>query len=65
MHVFISICFFFLFFCGASAKSEIKSHFLNVAEAFQQAKHRMIAARENLKRDFIETLKAYESPEED
>ena len=25
----------------------------------------MIAARENLKKEFIETLKAYESPEED
>ena len=37
---------------------------LVVTEAFQRAKSRMIAARENLKKDFIETMKAYETEED-
>ena len=32
-----------------------------MTEAFQRAKQRMILARDNLKKDYIETLKAYDS----
>lgn len=33
--------------------------------AFMRAKQRMIAARENLKKEYIETLKAYEADDVD
>ena len=33
-------------------------------EAFQKARSRMVAARENLKQDYIETIKAYESDDQ-
>lgn len=36
--------------------SAAQANILNVLEAFQQAKHRMIATRENLKSDFIRSL---------
>ena len=36
-----------------------------VTEAFQRAKERMVTARENLKKDYIETLKAFGDEEED
>jgi len=39
--------------------SVIQSNIVNILEAFQRAKHRMISARENLKKDFIDTMRAY------
>ena len=39
----------------------IASLLFTFTEAFQQAKLRMIATRDNLKKNYIETLKAYDS----
>ena len=38
--------------------------FFTVLEAFQQAKLRMISTRENLKKTYIETLKAYDTDDD-
>ncbi len=58
--------------CNIAVQSDVQKHtFINLCtnlkmtlcfvEAFQRAKQRMIAAREGLKKEFIETLKAYDT----